>query len=231
MLCFSGGATVLLLLPRRPSTPENIVGKTLRLRELVRLLKARGPLLTLSGILLYGAGYGIFISVLPASLVLSKGFDNLSTGVFFALFYVAISVSQLIVGPLSDRHGRHSYMIAGLLMAAIGLASFEPLPHPWVYLPLTLASLGLGVFCVSSMAYLNECVPESLKATISGSYYLSWGLGYFLGPLVVGQLGEIVNPQAGYYLLAFLAAVQAGMLGLTQLAESQERSNFNDVDS
>ncbi len=122
-------------------------------------------------------------------------------------------------------------MIAGLVMAAIGFASFEPFPHPWVYVPLTLASFGLGVFCVSSMAYLNECAPESLKATISGGYYLSWGLGYFLGPLVVGQLGEIVNPQAGYYLLAFLVAVQAGMLGLNHIAESRERSNADDLKS
>jgi MFS family permease len=170
---------------------------------------------------LYGAGYGIFVSVLPASLALSKDFDNLSIGVFFALFYVAISVAQLIVGPLSDRHGRHLYMIAGLVMAAMGFALFEPFPHPWVYVPLTLASFGLGVFCVSSMAYLNECVPESLKATISGGYYLSWGLGYFLGPLVVGKLGEMADPRAGYYLLALLFAVQAGVLCLCRAAKSR----------
>lgn len=229
MLCVSGGVTVLLFLPRGPSTRRDVVGQTPTLRELAKLIRARGPLVTLSGIFLYGAGYGIFISVLPASLVLSKGFDNLSIGVFFALFYVAIGASQLIVGPLSDRYGRHSYMIAGLVMAAIGLASFESFPHPWVYLPLTLASFGLGAFCVSSMAYLNECVPESLKATISGSYYLSWGLGYFLGPLVVGRLGEIVNPQAGYDLLAFLIFVQAGVLGLNHISESRERSNTDDL--
>lgn len=220
-LCLAAGALVLLFLPRAASTSRQVIGQTPRLRELVRLLKVRGPLITLSGILLYGAGYGIFISVLPASLVLSKGFDNHSIGVFFALFYIAISVSQLIVGPLSDRHGRHAYMIAGLVMAAIGFAAFEPFPHPLVYVPLTLASFGLGVFCVSSMAYLNECVPESLKAAVSGSYYLSWGLGYFLGPLVVGKLGEMVNPQAGYYLLALLIAVQAGVLCLSRAAESR----------
>lgn len=220
-LSFSGGVTVLLFLPRAPSTSRHVVGQTPALRDLVKLLKVRGPLITLSGILLYGAAYGIFISVLPGSLTLSKGFDNLSIGVFFALFYVAISVAQLIVGPLSDRHGRHAYMVAGLTMAAIGLASFAPFPHPWIYAPLTLASFGLGVFCVSSMAYLNECVPESLKATISGSYYLSWGLGYFLGPLIVGQLGEMVNPQAGYYLLALLISVQAGVLCLSGIAESR----------
>lgn len=210
-LCFSGGATVLLFLPRAPVTRGQVAGQTPSLRETLRLLKARGSLVVLAGVLLYGAGYGIFISVLPASLALTKGFDHLALGVFFALFYVAISVSQVVVGPLSDRHGRHVYMISGFILAAIGFASFAPFSHPWIYVPLTLASFGLGVFCVSSMTYLNESVPESLRATMSGSYYLSWGLGYFLGPLAVGQLGEIVHPQAGYTLLAFLIAAQAAV--------------------
>jgi MFS family permease len=221
-LCFSGGVTVLLFLPRAPATSRPVVGQTPTLREMLWLLRFRGPLTTLAGVVLYGAGYGVFIYVLPANLTLSKGFDNLSIGVFFALFYVAISLAQLIVGPLSDRHGRHAYMISGFTMAAIGFASFAPFPHPWAYFPLTLASFGLGVFCVSSMAYLNECVPESLGATISGSYYLSWGLGYFLGPLAVGWLGGMGHPQAGYYLLALLIAAQAGMMCLCRNTSSRK---------
>jgi MFS family permease len=221
-LCLSGGVTVLLFLPRAPATSRPVVGQTPTLRQMAKLLKTPGSLLTLAGVLLYGAGYGIFISVLPASQTLSKGFDNLSIGVFFALFYVAISVSQLIVGPLSDRHGRHAYMISGFIVAAIGFATFVWFPYPWTYVPLTLASFGLGVFCVSSMAYLNECVPESLNSTISGSYYLSWGLGYFLGPLAVGWLGEMVHPQVGYYFLALLIAAQAGTMCLCRTTNSRK---------
>ena len=115
--------------------------------------------------------------MLPASLALTKVFDALATGIFFALFYAAISVSQVVVGPLSDRHGRRVYMVVGFVLAALGFGSFAAFSHPWVYAPLTLASFGLGVFCVSSMAYLNESVPESLRATISGAYYLAWGRG------------------------------------------------------
>jgi len=210
-LCFGAGMTVLLFLPRTPAAFGAVAGRRPALRDLQHLLARRGPLITLAGVFLYGAGYGIFVSVLPASLALWKGFDNRAIGLFFALFYVAISLSQLLVGPLSDRHGRRPYMISGFLLAAIGFASFAPVPHPWTYGPLALASFGLGVFCVSSMAYLNESVPEALRASVSGSYYLAWGLGYFLGPLVVGRLGEAMYPQAGYYLLALLIAMQAAL--------------------
>ena len=110
-------------------------------------------------------------------------------------------------------------MIAGLAMAALGFASFAPLPQPWIYAPLALASLGLGVFGVSSMAYLSEFVPGSLKATVSGGYYLAWGLGYFLGPLAVGGLGELAGPQSGYHLLALLLATLAAAIGLSRIRD------------
>ena len=113
-------------------------------------------------------------------------------------------------------------MISGFIVAAIGFATFAWFPYPWIYGPLAFASFGLGVFCVSSMAYLNESVPESSRATISGNYYLSWGLGYFLGPLAVGWLGEMVHPQAGYYLLALLIAAQAGMMCLCRTTNSRK---------
>lgn len=220
-LCFCGGVTILVFLPGVPFPATAAIGKAPSLGDLARLLKTREPLLTLLGILLYGAGYGIFVSVLPAFLALAKGFDGCAVGLFFALFYVAISISQLIVGPLSDRYGRRAFMIAGLAMAAPGFAGFALFSYPWVFAPLALASFGLGVFCVTSMAYLNECVPDSLNATISGSYYLSWGLGYFLGPLLVGQLGATVGPQAGYQLLALLIALQACALFLSRPRNSR----------
>lgn len=215
VLCALGGVITVLFLPKVVANRQ-LTRRAPRLGELVRVLCLRDPLLTLSGILLYGACYGIFLSVLPASLLLFKQFDSFDVGVFFALFYIAISVSQLIVGPLSDRHGRRVYMIVGLLMAASGIAIFDQFTLPLIYFPLVLTSLGLGVFCVSSMAHLNECVPDPLKGSISGSYYLFWGFGYFLGPLLVGMIANPTNPYVGYYLLAALVGVQALVMILTK---------------
>lgn len=210
-MCCIGGVAVLLYLPSEPLLLNKAARQTMKLHDAVALLRLRGPLVTLPGIFMYGAGYGIFVSVLPASLMQLKDFGSLSTVVFFALFYAAISLAQLFVGPLSDRQGRHGYMIAGCFMAATGFASFTSLPQPWTYAPLTLASFGLGIFCVSSMAYLNDCVPASLKGTISAGYFLAWGLGYLLGPVAIGLLDAHIDAQAGYHLIATLFAVQAAL--------------------
>ena len=98
--------TVLLFLPRPSKASGRVAQSVPSLRDTTRLLKARGPVTVLFGVVLYGAGYGLFVSVLPASLAQTKGFDSFAIGLFFALFYAAVSLSQLIIGPLSDRHGR-----------------------------------------------------------------------------------------------------------------------------
>jgi len=218
-LCFAGASTLLFLQPAKAAATGHLVEQTPGLRQLAQILKAREPRLTLYGIFLYGAGYGIYVSVLPASLSVEKGFDQVGVGVFFALFYVAISASQLVIGPLSDRRGRQPYMIAGLLLVALGFASFIPLPYPWTYGPLTLASFGLGVFCVASLAYLTESVPESLRATVSGAYYLAWGFGYFSGPMIVGWSETLFTASVGYLLYGGAAAVVA-LLFLTKRRSS-----------
>lgn len=212
-LCFAAGMTVLVLLPRTPRHTGRAIASRPSWRQLARLLTARAPVLALIGILLYGAGYGVVISVLPASLIVHRAFDNKDVGVFFVVFYLSISIAQLIVGPLSDRHGRKGFMAAGLVLAALGFGALPWTPALWVYGSFVVASVGLGAFCVASMAYLNESVDVSLRATISGGYYVAWGVGYFLGPLVVGA----VDWQTGYLLLAVSYGVLAGTFGLLRL--------------
>ncbi len=205
-LCLSGGILILFFLPRMTVAAIEVVGKAPTIAEFIGLMKSRKSVITLVGILIYGAGYGICISVLPATLALDKGFDSVTIGYYFALFYVSISIAQLIVGPLSDRHGRLIYMQSGIALSALGFSSFSLFTYPWIYAPLTVTSIGLGVFCVSSMAFLNECVPASLKSTISASYYLAWGVGYFSGPLVVGGFG------GGYLFIAALMFFEATII-------------------
>jgi MFS family permease len=104
--------------------------------------------------------------------------------------------------------------LLGILMAAFGLAVFPASGQPLMYVLLTTA--GLGVFCVSSMAFLNEAVPDSLKGTVSGAYYVSWGVGYLFGPLAAGRMSTSVGFEAVFLLPAALLALEAGALTLVQ---------------
>ena len=150
-------------------------------------------LLTLIGITVYGAGYGVFVTALPVFLMSEKCFGHSLVSAFFSLFYIAISIAQLTTGRASDRFGPSRFMALGLLFAAIGTAAAPFLFSIRLLAALTLASAGLGVFYLASMIFLNETVDERLKGTISGAYYLFFGVGLCFGPplfsLVMGMVG------------------------------------------
>ncbi|SFG08007.1 Predicted arabinose efflux permease, MFS family [Desulfotomaculum arcticum] len=205
------GALVILLGVDDVRTGKLAARQDLRFSSILALAARRDTLAALLGITLYGTGYGIFLTVLPAHLITVKGFSATNVGVFFALFYSAISFSQLS-GPLSDRFGRRMFMVAGLVTAAAGLGSFSALGQPLVSVVLALAGLGLGVFFLSSLAFLNEAVPDSLKGTISGAYYLFWGFGMFFGPVLVDRLGKLAGESTGFYIFSLALLLEAALL-------------------
>jgi MFS family permease len=206
------GAVMIYLWVDNPRSSEGLVVERFDLKAMLRVVTDRATLVVLAGIALYGAGYGLAVTIIPAFLISAKGFGQAAISLCFSLFYIAISLAQLLAGPFSDKKGRQGLMVGGLVLAAGGLAWFSPLQPPWIQVSLTLASLGLGVFCVASLAFLNERVSDSLKGTISGAYYLFWGVGYFLGPLAVGALDHGLGLSAGFYLLAGLLGLEGILL-------------------
>jgi MFS family permease len=166
----------------------------------------------LVGVGLLGAWYGLFLTNIPAFLMTARGFGSVGVGIFFSLFYLGVTVSQVAVGAWSDRRGRAGFMVAGLVLAALAMASFSGLPQPWISLVLTVASLGMGVFSLSAMAFLNEVVPDALKGTASGAYYLFWGGGLMLGPVLLGRLAEAWSYPGMFAVFAGLLVLQAAAL-------------------
>ncbi len=206
--CLLGAIIILLTVDNDKSKSENITN-SMNFKMISKVIFKRSTFIVFVGITLYGAGYGIFLTIIPAFLLNIKEVSQTFVGVFFSLFYVAISLSQIITGGLSDKMGRKIFMIFGLIIAAIGIFTFSGLGQQWILIALTFASLGLGVYYLSSMAFLNEVVPNSLKGTISGAYYLFWGIGFFFGPLVVGRIGELSGYSLGFIIYSTLLISEA----------------------
>ncbi len=211
--CCLAGAGVITLLVESPRKKEIKTTSSLDFQNIFKLIGQRHTFISLIGITLYGAGYGIFLTIIPTFLLQEKALSAVGIGVFFSLFYVAISFSQIITGPLSDRFGRRIFMIIGLLIAAGGITITPVLSMPFILLALTVTSLGLGVFYLASMGFLNEIVPAHLKGTISGAYYFFWGIGMFFGPPVMTQIATSISFQASMASYAFLILLVAvGMM-------------------
>jgi len=211
------GAVIIYCLVDRADSSNNAGKETISIKHIVMLASDRTIFAALSGITLYGAGYGLFLTVIPAFLLSTKGCSQLFVQVIFSLFYAAISLSQAITGPLSDKFGREWFMVLGLAVAALGIGIFPNLDTPMISVLLTVAGLGLGIFYISSMTFLNNTAPNSLKGTISGAYYLFWGIGYFAGPLIIGKISEIMGSNTGFYAFSCLLVIEVILLTSTSI--------------
>ena len=156
---------------------------------------------------MYGAGYGVFITLVPACLINTQESIPVLAGIFFTCYYASLSLSQLMAGGWSDGSGRKPVMVTGLALAALGSTAFSWTDVRLEVVLLTLAGLGLGMFCVASMAYLNDRVGPAFKGAVSGAFYFFWGMGYLAGPMALGRVGNRLG-----FITAF--ALFAGVLGV-----------------
>lgn len=207
-LCLCGAAVVSKLVKDAKRTGEQEQPQ-LCSQNIIALAANPERFFVLLAIMLYGAGYGLFVTIVPGYLIAHKSFGPIEVGLFFTLFYLAVSLSQLFTGALADRKGEKMLMVCGLLLASVGIGLFTAVDRPWIIGLLTLASTGLGIFLLSSMTYLNGCVSDAMKGTVSGAFYLFWGVGYFAGPLAIGDLGKLAGFPACFVGLSFLFAANA----------------------
>lgn len=183
-----------------------------RIGDLRVLLRNRTLLVVFLGILLYGIGYGLYLTIIPAFLIQSKQATADTVGYFFTLFYIAISVAQIIIGPIADRFGRMIPMLGGLLAAAIGMFLFPHLALPAALSILAFSGCGLGVFLVASLAFINDQVSDQFKGTASGAFYLFWGFGFFAGPMLMGFAGDANRYWEGFFVMGLLYCLLVSML-------------------
>jgi MFS family permease len=213
ILCLLG-AVIIYLFVDNSNKRDIKLNNSVDFNNIFKLISDRQALLALVGITLYGAGYGIFLTSIPTFLLQDKGFSSVYIGIFFSLFYVAISISQVITGSLSDKFGPNLFMIIGLILAAVGIFAVPLLGSSWILIILTFASLGLGIFYLASMAFLNETVAESLKGTISGAYYLFWGIGMFFGPPVLSMIAQYITFKLALVAYALILIITASGMAI-----------------
>ncbi len=216
ILCFTGLAITHFSL-KNATKIQVMVRNTSNLKEYFVFLKNQQTLVVLAGIVLYGAGFGIFMTVIPAFLLIVKHYDQSYVSIFFSLFYGAISLAQIVTGWLSDRLGRQAFMLIGMIMAAAGIGTASYFDHFVLIIILSIASFGLGTYYLASLAFLHEKASVSFRGAVSGVYYLFWVIGMFGGPLILAGYIQNNSYQAGFRIYSLMMTVQSVLLVILRL--------------
>jgi len=175
-------------------------------------------------VVLDAIGIGLIFPILPALLRDVTHADNVAAyiGVMTALYAAMQFVFAPVLGSLSDRLGRRPVLLLSLAGAAINYLFLAFAPSLWMLL-LGRAIAGLTSANVSvATAYITDISPEHQRARRFGLFNAMFGIGFIIGPVLGGVLGD------HWLRLPFIAAAVLNacnlLLAFFVLPESREPS-------
>ncbi len=153
-----------------------------------------------------GILYGVIESqfTVHASEILGKEY---LVGLLLTSYYITATFIEPPAGRLSDIIGRHRTVLLAFVTCALGfltlifLSSFVCL-----LIAVVVIGVGIGTLNVVPTALLMDVTPPSQRGLISGFDHVSWGAGYFLGPML-GGVATIHSVSAPYMMCIITSAI------------------------
>ncbi len=169
-----------------------------------------------------------FRVVYPFLPVISRGLGVPLTAVSFLLTLRALAgLSSPLFGPLLDRYGRRSLMLAGLGMLAMATALMAGWPiYGVAVVAFVLIGLSKTAYNPALQAYLGDAVPYHRRGRVMGLTELSWAAAWLVGVPAAGFLIERAGWQAPFVVLTLLALVALLFTGRLPSDPSQRASSI-----
>ena len=136
-------------------------------------------------------------------------------------------IAMPIVGALSDAYGRRPVMLVSLLGLAADYLLMALAPTiAFLYIGRLIAG-AFGATLSTANAYIADVSPPERRAQDFGLVGAAFGVGFILGPVIGGLLGEF-GPRVPFYAAALLSLANF-LYGLVFLPETHAPENRRPV--
>lgn len=173
-------------------------------------------------ILLDMVGYGIIVPVLPELIKELTGGSVAQAAVIGGWLVFVYASMQFIFSPvlgnLSDRFGRRPILLGSLLGLTFDYSMMGFAPVVWYLFIGRFVSGVAGAAVATATAYMADITPVRKRTQRFGLIGAAFGLGFIIGPVIGGELGEY-GPKVPFYAAAVLAFANF-LFGLFVLPES-----------
>ena len=155
-------------------------------------------------------GIGIIIPVAPQLVMELSGLplaDAAPIAGWLTLSYALMQfVFSPILGNLSDRYGRKPILLASLAALAIDYVLIGLAPTlAWLFVGRIIAGIAGATFATAN-AVVADIIPPEKRAKYFGFNGAAWGLGFVIGPVIGGLLGQY-GPRVPFFAAAAFTAV------------------------
>lgn len=183
-------------------------------------------------VMLDAMGIGLIMPVMPALILEVQGGSLASAALFGGILSTIFAVMQFLFSPLlgnlSDRFGRRPVLLLSLVVMALDYLLMAVAGSIWL---LIIGRIIGGITAAThgtANAYMADISAPEDKSANFGLIGAGFGIGFVIGPLAGGLLGEY-GTRAPFYAAACLAALNAlfGWLILRETLKEQNRRPFS----
>ncbi|MBK7163264.1 MAG: MFS transporter [Sphingomonadales bacterium] len=171
-------------------------------------IQKRATRFVLLTVLIYSMGFGIIMPVLPDLIRHLADVDAAEAarigawiGATYGLFQVLLMPT---VGNLGDRFGRRPVFLVSLFSFGLDFLLMGLAPNiGWLFVGRAIAG-GLGAIFGPANAAMADMSSTDNRAASFGKVGAAFGMGFILGPVVGGFLGDF-GPRVPFFVAAGLA--------------------------
>jgi MFS transporter, DHA1 family, tetracycline resistance protein len=164
---------------------------------------------------------GLIVPVLP-TLVGTFGKDPTERALWYGVVAFAFSIANFfgspILGALSDRYGRRPVLLLGFCGLALNFFATALATHLWVLIAVRLVGGAMQANAGVANAYVADITAPEDRAKRFGLLGAMFGIGFIVGPVMGGFLGEI-SLQLPFYVAGVFALINL-LYGYFVLPES-----------
>lgn len=174
-------------------------------------MKRRLPILfVLITVTLDAMGIGLILPVMPDLIQEVDGGDLARAAIWGGVLSTVYAVMQFLCGPtigsLSDRFGRRPVLLVALVVMALDYLVMALAGTIWLLLVGRVVAGITAATQSTASAFMADLSKPEEKAANFGLIGAAFGIGFVIGPLLGGVLGEF-GTRAPFYAAAALAAL------------------------
>lgn len=177
-------------------------------------------------------GWGIIIPVIPKLIKELIQGDISEAAKYGGWLTFAYAITQFLfaplIGNLSDKFGRRPIILISLFAFSLDylLLAFAP-TITWLFIGRIIAGL-TGASITTASAYIADVSTPENRAKNFGMIGAAFGLGFIIGPVIGGLLGQY-GSRVPFYAAAILCLLNFlyGYFILPESLSKENRRNFN----
>ncbi|MGE4282120.1 MAG: MFS transporter [Clostridia bacterium] len=172
-----------------------------------RTLLVVSGLSILSQFITFSTMYG-FNPVIAKNL----GATNFELSILTNLATIPVIFASLLSVVFSKYFGEKKTVMLGFTIAALSTMAVPYMPNiPWLYFMQLVGGIGRGLTFPLLMGLSIKNIDGSRRATAMGFFQSIYGVGMFIGPIILGFFSDTIGMTFGYWFTGLIGIIGAGI--------------------